>query len=163
MKRNRTNEKGFSLIELLIVVAIILIIAAIAIPNLLHARVSANESSAVGSLHAISAAEVTYVSQYPAIGFAPTLANLGGTNCDSPDDTAACLIDSALASGSKGTYTFTSIGLGTAPYSLYFAAATPASGNGRSYCVTEDGVIHYDESGAAIADHDSCRLLAQLQ
>jgi type IV pilus assembly protein PilA len=163
MKRYRTNEQGFSLIELLIVVAIILIIAAIAIPNLLHARVSANESSAVGSLHTISAAEVTYVSMYPIVGFAPTLANLGGTNCDTPDQTAACLIDSSLASGTKSTYNFTSVGLGTAPYSQYFAAATPAPGSGRSYCLTEDGVIHYDDSGSAIADHDSCLALTQLQ
>jgi prepilin-type N-terminal cleavage/methylation domain-containing protein len=163
MKRNRTNEQGFSLIELLIVIAIILIIAAIAIPNLLHARVSANESSAVGSLHAISAAEVSYANMYPIIGFAPTIANLGGTNCDTPDQTAACLIDSSLASGSKSTYNFTSTGLGTAPYGQYFATATPASGTSRSYCLTEDGVIHYDDSGAAIADHDSCLALTQLQ
>ena len=66
------KQKGFSLIELLIVVAIILIIAAIAIPNLLRSRMAANEASAVGSLRTINTAEVTYASTYPLIGFAPT-------------------------------------------------------------------------------------------
>ena len=72
------KQKGFSLIELLIVVAIILIIAAIAIPNLLRARMAANESSAVASLRTINTAEVTYQTGYPTVGFAPALVNLGG-------------------------------------------------------------------------------------
>ena len=73
------KQQGFSLIELLIVVAIILIIAAIAIPNLLRAKMAANESSAVGSIRAINTAEITYASAYPTVGFAPDLASLGST------------------------------------------------------------------------------------
>ena len=72
------SKKGFSLIELLIVVAIILIIAAIAIPNLLRARMAANESSAAASIRTVDTGEVTYNSTYPTVGFAAALVNLGG-------------------------------------------------------------------------------------
>src|SRR5579862_9126444 len=70
---------GFSLIELLIVVAIILIIAAIAIPNFLRAKMAANESSAVSSIHSINTAEIQYASSYPSVGFSPSLITLGPT------------------------------------------------------------------------------------
>ena len=72
------KEKGFSLIELLIVVAIILIIAAIAIPNLLRSKIAANESSAVGSVRTINTAEVTYSSSWGS-GYGAAITNLGGT------------------------------------------------------------------------------------
>src|SRR5271163_572248 len=101
MKR---NQKGFSLIELLIVVAIILIIAAIAIPNLLRSRMAANEASAVGSIRTMNTAAITYNSTY-GIGFPPTLASIGTTGT-----TASCtnaeLLDSVLTLGSKSGYTF---------------------------------------------------------
>ncbi len=94
------KQKGFSLIELLIVVAIILIIAAIAIPNLLRARIAANESSAVASLRTINTAMISYNSSYPTVGFAPLLVNLGPGGVSqacptSPTTGSACLIDSA--------------------------------------------------------------------
>jgi prepilin-type N-terminal cleavage/methylation domain-containing protein len=90
------QSKGFSLIELLIVVAIILIIAAIAIPNLLRARIAANESSAVGSLRAINTAQVTYGATYPSTGFAYALSFLGGTGTDATY-VHALLLDTVLA------------------------------------------------------------------
>jgi len=164
MKCNRRNQKGFSLIELLVVVAIILIIAAIAIPNLLQARVAASEASAVASLRTINTAEISYNSNFPTVGFAPTLASLGGTICAPPDQTAACLIDSLLASGAKSGYSFMANGIGTSPAGAYFAVGLPVGSNGnRSFCSTEDGVIHYDPTGATISDHDSCQALTPLQ
>ena len=97
------KQKGFSLIELLIVVAIILIIVAIAIPNLLRARIAANESSAVSSIRTMNTAQVQYQSTYPTVGYAGTIPALGpgavNTVCAAagPTSTNACLIDSVLS------------------------------------------------------------------
>src|ERR1700683_2822910 len=94
------KQKGFSLIELLIVVAIILIIAAIAIPNLLRARIAANESSAVSSVRTMNTAQVTYQSTYPTVGYSSTIAILGpsaSTGCTTPASTNACLVDWVLS------------------------------------------------------------------
>src|SRR5271163_4635514 len=102
------KQKGFSLIELLIVVAIILIIAAIAIPNLLRARIAANESSAVASIRTLNTSQISYNSAYPTVGFAATLANLSGTCTGTviPTSATACLIDSQLATATKSGYSF---------------------------------------------------------
>jgi len=155
------KQKGFSLIELLIVVAIILIIAAIAIPNLLRARMAANESSAVASVRTVTTGEVTYQTAYPTVGYAPALVNLGGAlgvACV-PSSTTACLIDSVLANNGnpatsgKSGYSFTT-GVGTVIAGVnvgYTIKGIPLSVNQtgiRGFCAEEDAVIRVDPAGA---------------
>ena len=144
------KQKGFSLIELLIVVAIILIIAAIAIPNLLRSRIAANEASAVGSIRTINTAEVTYASTYPDIGFAG-LASLGGAGGTSG---GAGLLDSVLASGVKSGYSFTvSVATGS-PATLYIVNGDPVvqgQTGQRHFFSDQSGVIRYNTSAVASA------------
>ncbi len=159
------RQKGFSLIELLIVVAIILIIAAIAIPNLLHARMAANESSAVNSVRTISTAEITYSSTYPTVGYAPALSNLGGITPCTPSSTTSCLIPSDLAAGYKAGYNFAAVGAGGPPAVQYYATAVPQVVNQtgiRSFCSFEDAIIRVQPTGAAIPSEAACEALLPL-
>ncbi len=151
MKR---KQAGFSLIELLIVVAIILIISAIALPNLIVARMSANEASAVQSLRTIQSAETAYATTFPSVGFSATLMNLSGGNgagCSAPP-AQACLIDSILASGNKSGYTITWTGDGLTPSVGYNINADPSirgSSGRRSFFTNYPGVIRYNDAAAA--------------
>jgi len=142
------EQKGFSLIELLIVVAIILIIAAIAIPNLLRAKISANEASAVGSVRDIVTAQISYGTAYPSSGFATTLSSMGGTAtaCSSPSSANGCFIDNLLAGGTKSGYTFHVTAVGGPPtgtFSIWTNPLTYGTTGVRSFCAVTDGVIRY--------------------
>lgn len=157
------HPKGFSLIELLIVVAIILTIAAIAIPSLVRAKISANESSAAASVRQITTAQVAYASSYPMVGYAANLATLGPGNgnatCASsgPTSTTACIIDGVLSTGSKSGYQFLSVGDaagGPSPNIEFVVSSAPLTYNvtgTRNFCMMTDGVLRLYIGAAAIA------------
>jgi prepilin-type N-terminal cleavage/methylation domain-containing protein len=159
----RAKQRGFSLIELLIVVAVILVIAAIAIPNLLRSRMAANEASAVASLRAVNTSQIVYQTSY-GVGYATGLTNLsdGGAppNCapgSTPVAASACLIDSSLASGTKSGYTFTyvavAVGGFNTSYTLNADPIAAGSSGQRHFFTDETLVIRVNSAGAAsVAD-----------
>jgi type IV pilus assembly protein PilA len=145
------SQKGFSLIELLLVVAVILIIAAIAVPNFIRSRMRANEASAVASLRVINTSAVTYAMTYPGQGYPALLTALGGANPCTASSTQSCLIDNVLAQGTKSGYSFAWAGDGLTPSVTFTIGGTPqvigASGQ-RMFCTDQTGVIRYDSSGS---------------
>jgi type IV pilus assembly protein PilA len=146
-------NKGFSLIELLIVVAVILIIAAIAIPNFIRSKMHANEAAAAQNLRNISTAEVAYSTMY-GIGFSSNLTQLSGTLLIA-DQNNAGLIDQVLASGTKSGYIYTYTVLTTDPQShvtSYSVNADPqlvGSSGQRHYYTDQSGVIRANDTTTA--------------
>jgi len=158
------KQKGFSLIELLIVVAIILIIAAIAIPSLLRSRIAANDSAAASTLRTVNTAEITYLSSYPTIGYSQSLKFLGPNTvvCTAPgvvDNQHACLIDATVGcandpgpcpkSGFNYFMNGTPPGAGL-PAADYLVSASPLSvgfTGDKNFCSEPDAVIRKTPDG----------------
>jgi type IV pilus assembly protein PilA len=168
------KQKGFSLIELLIVVAIILIIAAIAIPNLLRARMAANDSSAAASIRTINTGEIAYFGAYPTIGFPAALATLGGASPCTPGIATGCLIDNFLATNGAGVgksgYNFNATGSASAGSLInnqFYSTGTPLSTQfgTRAYCSIEDAVLRVQPAGTItlVASYNVCSTLLAMQ
>lgn len=152
------KQKGFSLIELLIVVAIILIIAAIAIPNLMRSKMAANEASAINSLRTISTAQIAYAATFPDVGYASSLTVLGppsGSDCagsGGATSTNACLVDNVLQTGTKSGYLFKISSVNSAPTTRFIANGDPISpgtSGQRHFFSDASGVIRSNQSATA--------------
>ena len=148
MHKPTIREEGFSLLELLIVVAIVLTLTVIAVPNLIRSKIAANEASAMNTIRQISTAEMTYHDAYSSAGFAPDLASLGGPVGCTPSPANACILDSQITTGSKNGYKFFAAGFqaaGGTANTTFVASSAPLAFNNtglRLFCIaTDDGVV----------------------
>jgi prepilin-type N-terminal cleavage/methylation domain-containing protein len=153
------QERGFSLIELLIVIAIILVIAAIAIPSLIHSRIAANEASAVYSIRTINTAQTTYATTYPYAGYADQLSKLGAPVSGPTSETNAGVLDWVLgcstATCSKSGYDFSIAnvtsggpGMPIVSYSVYGVPKSFGVSGNHGFCSDDMNPVLMDPNGA---------------
>ncbi len=155
-RRRHADDAGFTLVELLIVMSVILIIITLAIPSYEHVHIKANETSAIASVRMLNSMETEYNSSFPSHGFACSLATLGGKQSGGGTAEAAGLIPDDLSSGSKAGYNFTIANCAkntvnnVDQYNSYQITATPVNvgktGN-RTFCSDETGQIRFDPKG----------------
>lgn len=156
-RRLQTAEAGFTLMELLIVMSVILILMAVAIPNYMNMRSQANETAALEELRTINSAEIQYQTNFPANGFACGLAQLGGDpKAGPPSPQGAQLIPADLASGYKSGYLFNVVNCTKVTvnnqdvYTSYEVTAVPQSvgkTGHRGFCMDQTGEIKADPAG----------------
>ncbi|RRA48981.1 type IV pilin protein [Acidipila sp. EB88] len=157
IRASRRHEAGFTLMELLIVISIMLILMLIAIPNFSGMKMQANETSAIQSLRAIYQAQIQYQTNYPANGFAANLVALGGSSsAGAPSPTQAQVLQADLTSGQKSGYTFSIINPTKVTvnnqdqYTGYEAVAVPQAvgkTGHRGFCIDQQGEIKADPAG----------------
>ncbi|MBV9183000.1 MAG: type II secretion system protein [Acidobacteria bacterium] len=172
---------GFTLAELLVIVALVAVLAAIILPNVLRSQISANEASAVGSIASINRAEVSYQTANPTIGFASSLESLGpigkDSECHVPSPAHACLIEAALAQAGAARQARSGYWFRVSPgernaqgaVSAYVAGAAAAEYKQtgvRDFCSEEDGVIRFRDPGGSsrpAANSAECAAMSILQ
>ncbi|HZQ25826.1 MAG TPA: type II secretion system protein [Terriglobales bacterium] len=143
------SASGYTLVELLITVALLVVIAALMFPRILRSRIAANEAAAISSIREINQAETSYQVTYPTLGFAAKLADLGGAKPCHPTPSSACLVNPQLATGEEDGYSFTALANSWSRNGIaidYTAAAAPQIYNKsgvRVFCSMSDNVIRY--------------------
>ncbi len=158
------QERGFSIIELLIVIAIILVISGIAIPSLLHSKIAANESSAVYSIRTINTAQVTYAATYPTVGYASALNTLAAaTNTSTVNSSNAGILDWVLGCTStacpKSGFNFSlsdiSAGSPVTAYTVWGVPITVGTTGYRTFCSNNMNPVLFDPAGGPV-DSPNC-------
>ncbi len=159
----RRKPNGFTLMELLIVISIIVILLLLAVPNYKKFRMRGNETSAINSLKAIHAAQMLYEGAYPAVGYACTIQALGGETAAQNTAASSGMLSGDLASGTKDGYLFTiscpaktNDSVANAQYKVVAVPSVVGSTGGRGFCMDEGGTVMADPAGGS-----NCSAIAQ--